>query len=68
MSEYQRTIDHVVALLQEEIDQSDRLIDDLSEDSPVWPRFELQQSCFKRLLDHALEEQRTINEIWGYKK
>jgi len=54
----QKTIDHVVTLLREEIDQLDRLIDELSEDSPVWPKFELQQSCFERLLEHTLEEQK----------
>lgn len=64
MSEYQRSIDRVVTLLQEEIDQLDRLNDELSEDSPVWPKFELQQTCFERLLEYALEEQKKINEIW----
>lgn len=67
MSEDQ-TIDHVISLLREEIDQLDRLIDDLSEDSPVWPKFELHQSCFERLLKHALEEQKKINEIWKSEK
>jgi len=63
--EYQHTIDYVVSLLREEVDQLDRLNDELSEDSPVWPKFELHQSCFERLLEHALEEKKKINEIWG---
>lgn len=33
-------------------------------DSQVWLKFELQQSCYGRLLEHALEEQKKINEIW----
>ena len=66
--EYQQTIDHVVSILREEIDLLDRLNDELSEESPVWPKFELQQSCFERLLEHALEEQKKINEIWGFEK
>lgn len=46
MSEYQRSIDHVVALLHEEIDRLECIIDELSEDSPVGPKFDLEQTCF----------------------
>lgn len=68
MSEYKRCIDRVVALLQEEIEKLDRLNDELTEESPVWPQFELEQTCLENLLRHALEEQERINEIWKAKK
>lgn len=68
MSDFKRSIDHVIALLQEEINRLERIIDDLSEDSPVGSKFDLEQTCFQRLLEYALEEQKNINEIWRSKK
>ena len=63
LNQYQRTIDKVIALLQEEIDQLDRVIDELKEESPVGLKFDLLQVSYERLLKHALDEQKKINEI-----
>lgn len=60
----QRTIDRVIDLLQEELNGIDYVIDELSEDSPVWSKFILHESCYVRLLNSALEEQKKLKEIW----
>lgn len=64
MSGYQRSIDHVIALIHKEIDRLECIIDELPEDSPVGTKFDLEQTCFEHLLEYALEEQKKINEIW----
>lgn len=64
---YRRTIDQVVTLLQNEIDQLERVIDELTEESPVGLKFDLLQACYERLHEYAIVEQNKIEEIFGFK-